>query len=206
MAELTGRPSGQPGCRGFGTGKGAGLVASALLIAVLTLPMASAALAYRTPPDGTTGGPPAAQAEPGQASQPAMGHAGPGRVTPDGSALQTLLGRRQAAATEKHIATLHRKLQVTPLQEPLWQPLAALMRDDVVALDRVYAQREKSSGSMSAVDDLKSYGMVQQVHARNVQNLLGPFQALYDSFSPSQKQQADETFRSFTDNAVKNSR
>ena len=119
---------------------------------------------------------------------------------------QTRLGQAEAASVEKHIATLHRQLQITPAQEPLWRSLAGAMRDSVLQLDTVYAQRRRDYGSMSAVDDLKSYGMVQQVHARNVQSLIGPFQRLYDSFSTSQKKAADETLRPFTGNAIRNPR
>ena len=134
------------------------------------------------------------------------------RATGDGGqgaaqvAPQTRLGARQAASVEKHLATLHSELRITAAQEPLWQPLAAAMREGVVQLDRVYGQRDKRGGSMSAVDDLTSYGLVQTTRARNVQSLIGPFQKLYGSFSASQKRQADETFRAFIDNAVKSAR
>ncbi len=120
--------------------------------------------------------------------------------------MQTPLGRSEAAAAERHIATLHTRLHITAEQEPLWQPLAEAMRKSVAALDDVYAQRGKAYGSMSAVDDLKAYEQVQETHARNVENLIAPFERLYDSFSPAQKKQADETFRRFTETAVKNSR
>lgn len=150
--------------------------------------------------------PPASRAQEGGSAHAAASSSAPGTDGDGQSALQTRLGRRQAAAVEQHIATLHSRLHITPAQEPLWRPLAAAMRDNVVQLDSVYAEREKNYGAMSAVDDLKSYGKVQQTHANNVQNLIGPFQALYDSFNPAQKKDADETFRKFTDSAVKSSR
>jgi len=156
------------------------LAATAWLATIVALPLQSRALTPQTPQVQQAGA--------------------------DDKTLQTPLGRREAASVEKHIATLHAKLHITSAQEPLWQPLAAAMRDNVVQLDGVYAEREKTYRSMSAVDDLKSYGQVQQTHALNVKNLIGPFETLYDSFSASQKKEADETFRSFTDNAVKNSR
>ena len=204
----------QSRCRRFGTGQGIGLIATALLTATLTLPMASAALASRTLADQAVAYQAGAdQAVADQTQEDGNPVSAPVvRVEPapvplnSGPGLQTSLGRRQAAAVEKHIATLHRMLHVTPIQEPLWQPLARAMRDNVVELDGAYARRDRLHGTMSAMDDLKSYGMVQQIHARNVQSLIGPFQALYDSFSPSQKKEADDTVRSFTDNAVKNSR
>jgi periplasmic protein CpxP/Spy len=170
------------------------LFAATLVVAALTLPPASHAQNSSTGHATTTTTP---------SPSPPSGQAASGD---EQAALQTKLGRRQAAAVEHHIATLHSNLHITPVQEPLWRSLAAAMRDNVVQLDNVYAERQKSYGSMSAVDDLKSYGKVQQTHADNVQKLIGPFQALYDNFSPAQKKEADETFRKFTDTAVKSSR
>ena len=160
--------------------RSASLPASVLLAVAWTLPLASGSA------EGGTGGATVQPASPG---------------TP-----QTRLGERQVASVEKHIATLHSELRITPAQEPLWKPLAGAMRDSVLQLDRLYAQREKQQGSMSAVDDLKSYALVQQTRARNVQALIGPFQSLYDSFSASQKRRADETFREFTESAVRSAR
>ncbi len=114
--------------------------------------------------------------------------------------------RSQSVATERHIATLRARLHITAAQEPLWRPLASAMRDNVANLDRVYANRARQYNSMSAVDDLKSYAHMQETEAQNVNALIAPFARLYASFSVAQKRDADETFRRFTENAVKNSR
>ena len=166
------------------------LLGKVLLTAAVTLPLACAGLAFGAQDAGT----------------PGSGVAVDSSAPQGGSAPQTKRGRTEAASVEKHIATLHHDLHITPAQEPLWQTLASAMRQSVVKLDDVYAQRKKDYGSMSAVDDLKSYGAVQEVHARNVQSLIGPFEQLYDSFSPTQKKAADETLRSFTGNAIRNPR
>ena len=117
--------------------------------------------------------------------------------------LQSKLGKEKAARIESHIATLHASLKITPAQEPLWQNFAGVMRQNVVQMDSVYAKRQGGYGSMNAVQDLQSYGEVEDTNARNVQQLLPPFQALYDSFSPEQKKTADTTFSRYTDKAVK---
>ena len=170
------RPTAWTGSRARST-----LAGKAPLVAALVLPLAFASLAFGAQ-DVIT----------------------PNSAAPvDKPAPQTRLGRSEAASVEKHIATLHRDLHITPAQEPLWQTLAGAMRESVVHLDDVYAQRKKDYASMSAVDDLKSYGVVQEVHARNVQSLIGPFEQLYDSFSPAQKKAADETFRNFTGSAMR---
>lgn len=189
MAEgLTARPR-----RGATAGaRSAGSVGRTLAAAALALPLALGMPAF---------GPPAFAAEDIDAPGPAAS----APTMPQASMPKTRLGQAEAASVEKHIATLHRQLQITA-QEPLWRSLAGAMRDSVLQLDTVYAERKRDYGTMSAVDDLKSYGMVQQVHARNVQSLIGPFQRLYDSFDASQKRAADETLRNFTGNAIRNPR
>lgn len=119
--------------------------------------------------------------------------------------LQSKLGKEKAARIEFHITTLHASLKITSAQEPLWQNFAGTMRQNVVQMDAVYAKRQGGYGSMNAVQDLQSYGEVEDTNARNVQQLLPPFQALYDSFSPEQKKTADTTFSRYTDKAVKKS-
>jgi len=152
----------------------------------------------------------AARAEPAAGARTSAGSAASDGAAPDAQAggnqasrLRTRLGRREADAVERHIQSLHRALHITPAQEALWKPLAAAMRQNVVDLDSIYEQREKHYDEMSAVDNLRSYAAVQETHARNVSSLIGPFEALYESFSDAQKRIADETFRRLTDTAVR---
>ena len=132
-------------------------------------------------------------------SMPANANAG--MVT--SASLQGTIGKDKAARIESHIAGLHSTLKITAAQEPLWQNFAAMMRQNVVQMDAVYAKRQNGYGAMNAVQDLVSYGEVEETNAHNVQMLLPPFQALYDSFSPQQKKAADATFLRYTDKAVK---
>ncbi len=122
-----------------------------------------------------------------------------------GAAFQSKVGREKAAKIETRIARLHAALRITPAQEPLWQDFASVMRQNVVELDGVYARRESQYGAMNAVQDLQSYAAVQEANARNVQMLLPPFQALYDSLSPEQKKAADATFEHTTSKALQKS-
>ncbi len=122
-----------------------------------------------------------------------------------GATFQSKVGREKAAKIETRIARLHKALRITPAQEPLWQNFAAVMRQNVVELDGVYAKRESQYGAMNAVQDLQSYAAVQEANARNVQMLLPPFQALYDSLSPEQKTAADATFEHTTSKALQKS-
>ena len=161
---------------------------------------------------------------PGMAMAQAMAPGAPAAVTPQpptatvmqapadatpsdnkGAVFQSKVGKEKAAKIEARIARLHAALRITPQQEPLWQNFAGVMRQNVVQLDAVYAKRENAYGSMNAVQDLQSYAEVQEAQARNVQMLLPPFQALYDSLSPEQRKAADATFQHNTNRALQKS-
>lgn len=182
------------------------LGAGALVTVALTAPALAQVSTTETPAR-----PPAAVASPAPmapASMPARTAPAPdataatAEMTSSG-ALQTKLGKEKAGRIESHITSLHTVLKIKPAQEPLWQSFASAMRQNVVQMDAVYAKRQSSYGSMNAVQDLQSYGEVEETNARNVQQLLPPFQALYDSFSADQKKTADTTFLRYTEKAVK---
>lgn len=113
------------------------------------------------------------------------------------------LGRSGGARIESHIARLHASLRITAAQEPLWQVFAGALRDTVARMDAAYAGRQRDHATADAVRDLQAYGAIEEANARNVQLLLPPFRALYDSFSADQKRTADATFRRYTDKAVR---
>lgn len=183
------------------------LGAGALATFALTAPLLAApALAQVTAPDSPAA--PTAPASPAPVAMPAMAapatDAAPvGAEMTSSGALQTKLGKEKAGRIESHITSLHTVLKIKPEQEALWQSFASAMRQNVVQMDAVYAKRQSSYGSMNAVQDLQSYGEVEETNSRNVQQLLPPFQALYESFSPEQKKTADTTFLRYTEKAVK---
>jgi periplasmic protein CpxP/Spy len=171
------------------------LAASAALATGPALAQTATQTGNQTPPPAATQpAPQPSVAAPADAAQPITS-----------GTLQTKLGKQKATQIESHIAALHRSLGITAQQEPLWQNFANAMRENVVQMDAAYAERQNQYGQMSAVQDLESYGRVEETNARNVQQLLPPFRALYDSFSPAQKKAADSTFHRYTEKAVKKS-
>ncbi len=142
------------------------------------------------------------------AAGPAPAQPAPTAPTPAGaataaSAPQTGFGRSEGTRIEGHIAHLHASLRITPAQERLWQGFAAALRENVARMDAAYASRQRDHATADAVHDLQAFGTIEDANARNVQLLLPPFRALYDSFSPEQKRTADATFRRYTDKAVR---
>ncbi|RDK01043.1 hypothetical protein DLM46_19745 [Paraburkholderia lacunae] len=96
---------------------------------------------------------------------------------------------------DTRISGLHARLQITATQEELWQKVTQVMRDNASTMDSLRQARTSHANSMSAVDDLKSYGQIADAHADGIRKLTPAFQALYDSMSDVQKKNADLIFQ-----------
>jgi hypothetical protein len=96
---------------------------------------------------------------------------------------------------DTRINSLHARLQITADQESLWQPVAQVMRDNASTMDSLRQSRTANANSMSAIDDLHSYGEVVDAHADGIKKLTAAFEALYNSMSNTQKHNADLIFR-----------
>jgi Spy/CpxP family protein refolding chaperone len=96
---------------------------------------------------------------------------------------------------ETHIKTLHDRLQITADQEVLWSSVAQIMRSNDDTIDSLSKERHDKAASMTAVEDLKSYGDIAAAHAAGIKNFLPAFESLYQSMSPAQQANADHVFR-----------
>lgn len=153
----------------------AGLLAGAMLAAPLH--MATAAAPEQLAQASTA---PATPAEPSQ-SQP--------QAKPK--------SRHSHSPTERveaRIKSLHERLKITPAQETQWNAFAQVMRDNAQHMQSLIEKRRQNSGTMNAVDDLRSYQEVADAHAQGLEKLIPAFQALYDTMSPEQKKNADAVF------------
>jgi len=110
---------------------------------------------------------------------------------------------------ENRIKTLHAKLAITPQQEPKWNEVAQIMRENETNISQVIQERHQDPENMTAVDDLKSYQKISLAHVDGLEKLIPAFRALYNDMSYAQKKKADETFGRFEGHrgsmAVKNS-
>jgi hypothetical protein len=96
---------------------------------------------------------------------------------------------------EMRIKDLHGKLKITAEEEPLWNQVAQVMRDDAKTMDALTQARMDHAKDVSAVDDIRSYGEIASAHADGIKKLLPVFTTLYTSMSDSQKKEADILFR-----------
>ncbi len=95
---------------------------------------------------------------------------------------------------EAQIKRLHSQLMITADQSAEWDAVAQVMRDQAEEMEHLAQQRIASRGTMTAVDDLKSYQAITDAHAEEMRKLVPAFQTLYDAMSPEQKKNADAVF------------
>ena len=97
--------------------------------------------------------------------------------------------------TEARITDLHAKLEITPAQEDLWNKVTQVMRDNAKTMDTLNQARREKGKTMTAVEDLKSYGEIAEAHAAGLKNFIPVFEELYNAMSENQKKDADTLFR-----------
>jgi hypothetical protein len=120
-------------------------------------------------------------------------------VTPaPDSAAPTAAGpvsKATVARDEARIKDLHNRLKITPAQESLWSAVANTMRDNDTKIDALAKARHDNAPTMTAVDDLRSYGEIAEAHASGIKAFIPVFASLYDSMDAAQKANADNVFR-----------
>ena len=104
-------------------------------------------------------------------------------------------GQKRADAVERRIADLHTQLKITDQQAKPWDAFAQTMRDNAQKADQAFRDRSQKIATMSAVDAMKSYADITQMHADNMKKLSVAFSDLYAVLSPEQKQIADTMYR-----------
>jgi len=101
--------------------------------------------------------------------------------------------RGPAAHVEARIADLHKKLAITPEQEPAFKTYADLMRANAQAMEEMFRDRAQHRDT-TAPGVLHWYAELTTAHADGLNRLLPAFDALYSELSDKQKQAADTEF------------
>jgi LTXXQ motif family protein len=96
---------------------------------------------------------------------------------------------------ETRIKDMHAKLKITPAQEAQWTKVAQMMRDNEKTMEPLFKARAENAKTMTAVDDLKSYGEITDLHADGIKKFTPVFATLYADMSDAQKKTADTLFR-----------
>jgi hypothetical protein len=96
---------------------------------------------------------------------------------------------------EARIKELHSQLRITPEQEPAWNDVAQVMRDNAKRMLDLRKERTGKETSMNAIEALQSYAEVIDAHAEGIHKFIPVFQKLYGGMSDEQKKIADAVFR-----------
>lgn len=94
---------------------------------------------------------------------------------------------------EGRIAFLKAEIKITAAQEPQWDRVAAVMREDARQMDQALEQmRARSGQAQTAVARLEDRARFATMRAQQTQRFLDVFKPLYASLSSDQQKAADE--------------
>lgn len=96
---------------------------------------------------------------------------------------------------DARIKELHDALKITPDQEAKFGKVADAMRDNAKEMSAAVEKREEAKQTTSALDDLKAYQQITQVHLDGLKALIPAFEDLYGTLSDTQKATADDLFK-----------
>jgi periplasmic protein CpxP/Spy len=96
----------------------------------------------------------------------------------------------QAPNVEANVAELRQRLQITPAQEPQFNALANIMRENARTMPAAPPPQ-----NVSAVEGLRLAIRYAQQDLDGMKRLLPAMQSLYAVLTPAQRQAADQVFR-----------
>jgi protein CpxP len=120
---------------------------------------------------------------------PSIAFAKDSPATSDKAAAQKPIDR-----ADERIKQLRTELKITPAQEPKFDKLAAVMRDNAKEMSAAVEKSEAAKKTSGALDDLKAYQERVQVHADGLKKLIPAFESLYGVLSDEQRKGADAMF------------
>lgn len=97
--------------------------------------------------------------------------------------------------TEAQIKQLQGTLNISAAQEPLWNNLTQVMRENAKDMDALNKERAEQTVSLNAVEHIKFHSQITQAHLSQMNKLIPPFEAFYDSMSDQQKNITNIVFR-----------
>lgn len=104
---------------------------------------------------------------------------------------------------ERQIASLQRRLRITPAQQPQWDAFTGAMRENARQQEAAGAARASRPLTLAAPDDLRAHASAAQAQADAMARLVPVFDALYAALSPDQRAAADQVFQQFERQALR---
>jgi osmotically-inducible protein OsmY len=97
--------------------------------------------------------------------------------------------------TEAQIKQLQDALAITKAQEELWNNVTLVMRKNARDIEAFNRYRSGSTKTMNSVEHMKFHSQITEAHLDQMNKLIPPFEAFYNSLSDEQKNITDTTFR-----------
>ena len=97
--------------------------------------------------------------------------------------------------TEAQIKQLQGALNITEAQKELWDNLTQVMRENAKDMDALTKERAEKTKPMNALEHMKFHSQITEAHLDQLNKLIPPFEALYESMSDEQKKTTDTIFR-----------
>ena len=97
--------------------------------------------------------------------------------------------------TEAQIKQLQGALNITEAQKELWNNLTAVMRENAKDMDALTKERAETPKPMNALDHMQLHRQITEAHLAQLEKLIPPFEAFYDSMSDQQKNITDIIFQ-----------
>jgi len=95
---------------------------------------------------------------------------------------------------ESQIKQLQASLEITTAQQPLWNDLTAVMRENAKDVDALRKERAATGVTRNAVERMKFHSQMTESHLNQLKKFTPVFEAFYVSLSDEQKKSVDETF------------
>lgn len=108
---------------------------------------------------------------------------------------QSMAKTSAAEYTEAQIKQLQDTLNITAGQAPLWNNLTQVMRENAKDMDAMRKERVENTEPMNAVEHMKFHSQITQSHLTQMNKLIPPFEAFYESLSDQQKNITNIVFR-----------
>ena len=100
------------------------------------------------------------------------------------------------------IKYLHDRLRITAEQEPVWETVAQVIRDNAREIAPLLKERFRATTSGNAPDVLLAYEALGEAQLENFKKFTAAFEPLYANLPDNQKRIADAVLRESAQNAM----
>ena len=100
------------------------------------------------------------------------------------------------------IKYLHDRLRITAEQEPVWETVAQVIRDNAREIAPLLKERFRATTSGSAREVLQAYEALGEAQLENFKKFTAAFEPLYANLPDNQKRIADAVLRESAQNAM----